>query len=40
MAGDKIDKGGCVNTLTTYKPSPLAKGNGTAHTMIAQVAKA
>ena len=40
MAGDKIDKGGCVNTLTTYRPSPLAKGNGTAHTMIAQVAKA
>lgn len=38
MNGDRIDKGGCVNTLTVYKPSPLAKGNGTAHSMIAQVA--
>lgn len=40
MDGDRIDEGGCVNTLTTYKPSPLAKGNGPAHSMIAQVAKA
>lgn len=40
MAGDRIDKGGCVNTLTTYKPTPLAKGNGPAHSMIVQVAKA
>lgn len=40
MSGDKIDEGGCVNTLTTYKPTPLAKGNGTAHSMIVQVAKA
>lgn len=40
MFGDKVDKGGCVNTLTTYKPTPLAKGNGPAHSMIVQVAKA
>ena len=25
MSGDKIDHGGCVNTLTTLRPSPLAK---------------
>ncbi|MDR0309050.1 MAG: molybdopterin-dependent oxidoreductase [Coriobacteriales bacterium] len=40
MAGDRIDKGGCVNTLTAYRPTPLAKGNGPAHSMIVQVAKA
>lgn len=40
MNGDKVDKGGCVNTLTTYRPTPLAKGNGPAHSMIVQVAKA
>ncbi|MBQ3106201.1 MAG: dimethyl sulfoxide reductase subunit A, partial [Eggerthellaceae bacterium] len=40
MAGDKVDKGGCVNTLTAYRPTPYAKGNGTAHTFIAQVTKA
>ena len=40
MDGDKIDKGGCVNTLTTYKPTPLAKGNGPAHSFIVQLAKA
>lgn len=40
MFGDKVDKGACVNTLTTYRPSPLGKGNGNAHTMIVQVAKA
>lgn len=40
MDGDKVDEGGCVNTLTTYKPTPLAKGNGHAHSMIVQVAKA
>ena len=37
MDGDRIDKGGCVNTLTTYKPTPYAKGNGSAHSMIVQV---
>lgn len=40
MFGDKLDKGGCVNTLTSYKPSPLAKGNGTAHSFIVSLAKA
>ena len=40
MDGDRIDYGGCVNTLTTYKPTPLAKGNGPAHSIIAQVTKA
>ncbi|WP_165045064.1 molybdopterin-dependent oxidoreductase [Adlercreutzia sp. ZJ138] len=40
MNGDRVDMGGCVNTLTTYKPTPLAKGNGPAHSMIVQVAKA
>lgn len=39
MDGDRVDEGGCVNTLTTYKPTPLAKGNGT-HSFIVQVAKA
>ena len=39
MDGDRVDTGGCVNTLTTYRPSPLAKGNG-VHSIIAQVAKA
>ena len=40
MNGDRVDEGACVNTLTTYKPTPYAKGNGPAHSMIAQVAKA
>ncbi len=40
MFGDKVDEGACVNTLTTYRPSPLGKGNGNAHTMIVQVVKA
>lgn len=40
MDGDRVDEGGCVNTLTTYKPTPLAKGNGPAHSMIVEVAKA
>lgn len=25
MDGDRVDKGGCINTLTTRHPSPLAK---------------
>ncbi len=40
MSGDRVDKGGCVNTLTTYRPNPLSKGNGPAHSMIVQVTKA
>lgn len=39
MSGDRIDKGGCINTITPYHPSPLAKGNG-VHSNIVQVAKA
>jgi Tat-targeted selenate reductase subunit YnfE len=27
MSGDRIDTGACMNTLTTHRPSPLAKGN-------------
>ena len=39
MDGDRVDKGGCINTLTTHRPSPLAKGNP-QHTNICQVTKA
>ena len=39
MNGDKIDKGGCINTLTMSHPTPLAKGNP-SHSIIVQVAKA
>lgn len=39
MKGDKVDKGGCINTLTTIHPSPLAKGNA-VHNNIGQVVKA
>ncbi|WP_159564604.1 DmsA/YnfE/YnfF family dimethyl sulfoxide reductase [Budvicia diplopodorum] len=38
MNGDKIDHGGCVNVLTTLRPSPLAKGNP-QHTNLVEVAK-
>jgi DmsA/YnfE family anaerobic dimethyl sulfoxide reductase A subunit len=38
MFGDKIDKGGCINTLTSLHPSPLAKGN-IVNSNIAQVVK-
>ncbi len=40
MSGDKVDKGGCVNTSTTYVPTPIARGNGPSHSIIAEVAKA
>lgn len=39
MAGDRVDKGGSINTLTTQRPSPLSKGNP-QHTNICQVVKA
>lgn len=39
MDGDQVDHGGCINTITTYRPTPLAKGNG-VHSIIAQVTKA
>ena len=31
-----VDQGGCINTLTRYKPTPLAKANP-QHTNLAQV---
>lgn len=34
-----IDEGGCINTLTSQRPSPLAKANP-QHTNLVQVAKA
>ncbi len=40
MAGNKLDTGGCINTLTTYLPSPLAHGNGPCNSIIAEVRKA
>lgn len=40
MNGNKIDTGACINTLTTYRPTPLAKGNGPSHSIIVQVTKA
>ena len=39
MEGDRVDKGGCINTLTTHRPSPFSKCNP-QHTNICQVVKA
>ncbi|WP_066583335.1 DMSO/selenate family reductase complex A subunit [Cellulomonas timonensis] len=36
---DGVDKGGCTNTLTSWRPSPLAKGNP-QHTNLVQIEKA
>lgn len=36
---DGVDEGGCVNTLTAYRPSPLAKGNP-QHTNLVEIEKA
>lgn len=38
MWGDRIDHGACMNTLTTQRPSPLAKGNP-QHTNLVEIAK-
>lgn len=38
MTGDKVDHGGCINTLTTMRPSPLAKGNP-QHTNLVEIEK-
>jgi Tat-targeted selenate reductase subunit YnfE len=38
MAGDRIDYGACINTLTTLRPSPLAKGNP-QHTNLVEIEK-
>ena len=40
MSGNQVDEGGCVNTLTTYRPTPLGKGNGPSNSIIVQVSKA
>lgn len=40
MSGSKLDTGGCVNTLTTYRPNPLSHGNGPSDSIIVQVTKA
>jgi Tat-targeted selenate reductase subunit YnfE len=39
MFGDRIDHGSCMNTLTTQRPSPLAKGNP-QHTNLVEIKKA
>ena len=38
MRGDRVDHGSCINTLTTHRPSPLAKGNP-QHTNLVQIEK-
>ncbi len=38
MSGDRVDYGGCINTLTTSRPSPLGKQNP-QHSNIGQVEK-
>jgi Tat-targeted selenate reductase subunit YnfE len=38
MDGDRLDRGGSINTLTTQRPSPLSKGNP-QHTNICEVRK-
>ncbi|WP_127959762.1 selenate/tellurate reductase subunit YnfE [Serratia microhaemolytica] len=38
MSGDRIDHGACMNTLTTHRPSPLAKGNP-QHTNLIEIEK-
>ena len=38
MYGDQIDYGGCVNTLSPVKATPLTKGTG-AHSIVGQVEK-
>ncbi len=38
MEGDMVDKGGCINTLTSSHATPLAKGNP-QHSNYAQVVK-
>lgn len=39
MSGDRIDYGGCINTLTIAKPTPLGKCNP-QHSNVGQVEKA
>ena len=37
--GDRVDRGGCINTLTSQRPSPLAKANP-QHTNLVEVRRA
>ncbi len=39
MYGDRVDKGGCINTLTTHRPTALGKGNP-QHSNICEATKA
>lgn len=39
MEGDRIDYGGCINTLTGYHPTPIAKGNGDANSIIVEITR-
>ncbi len=39
METDPIDTGGCINTLTSYAPSPLAHGNSPCNSAIVEVRK-
>ncbi|WP_423826019.1 hypothetical protein, partial [Salmonella enterica] len=36
---NRIDHAGCINVLTTQRPSPLAKGNP-SHSNLVEVVKA
>ena len=38
MFGDKLDWGGCINTLTSDRPTALARGNA-QHTILVRVRK-
>ncbi|HCS7476057.1 TPA: molybdopterin-dependent oxidoreductase, partial [Escherichia albertii] len=38
MFGDQVDHGGCINILTSHRPSPLAKGNP-SHSNLVQIEK-
>lgn len=38
MYGNRVDHGGCINTLTSARPTPLAKGNP-QHTNLVRVRK-
>ncbi|MBA7934114.1 dimethyl sulfoxide reductase subunit A [Klebsiella sp. RHBSTW-00215] len=38
MSGDRVDHGACINTITTHRPSPLAKGNP-QHTNLVEIEK-
>ena len=39
MNGDRVDKGGCTNTMASLRPSPLSKGNCEKN-ILCQVVKA